>query len=110
MRTTPHRVEAARNDIQVLQTLWPVHGTGGLAARRDASIDDCPLPARLLLDGDQPQVLCEPDGRTRLSPADVRSFGDVQDIDVDSPLGTTALKSGKMEIGNPYFGCLRSIL
>jgi hypothetical protein len=42
----------------------------------DAPIDDCTLLARLLLDGDQPQALCEPDGRARLSPADVGSFGD----------------------------------
>src|SRR5262245_47693904 len=32
--------------------------------------------ARLLLDGDQPQALCEFDGRAGLSPADVGSFGD----------------------------------
>jgi|SRR5262245_2231797 len=50
----------------------PPHSTAG----GDAPIDDYTRLTRLLLDGDQPQALCEPDGRTRLSSADVGSFGD----------------------------------
>jgi hypothetical protein len=54
------------------KTVLPPHSTAG----GDAPIDDHTRLARLLLDGDQPPALCEPDGRTRLSSADVGSFGD----------------------------------
>ena len=70
-------------------------------ARLDAAIDDHALSVGRFLDGNQPEALCEPDGRTGLSPADVGALGDACITDDGCTAIASAFKRSVARAGRP---------